>query len=266
MSVLKAILLTLLLIFVFSVAQIGFILIFLETELIPEHLQKHFGIATTLSFVVAYLVLFKFFWKPNLNIRKSLILENYNLKFLPYLILIVLGLQLVNRPFWDLERFWDLFNHTNVENDFGTFKGFNPAFFYRSISLLLVAPVFEELFFRKFLLQKLLEKSSCKIGVLISSLCFAIIHMETPLNLIPAFIFGAISSLLFIKTKKIGYSICFHFLANLLVSISGVFDHTFDRWLLALNFNFTYWLMFLIGIGITYFGTKKLLAITSDVP
>ena len=258
MTVLKAILLTLLLIFVFSLTQVGFGLIFYKTELIPKNLQKHIGITTLISFIVAYLIMFKFFWKDILKTKNTLNLRNYELKFLPYLILITLGLQFLYRPFWDLERIWNYINYSEFETDFSTFNGFSPSFFYRTFSILIVSPIFEELFFRKYLLNKLMEQNSQKIGIIISSLCFAIIHIETPFNLIPTFISGIISSLIFIKTKKIGYSILLHFLFNLLVQILYVFDFTFDRWML--DFNYTYWIMFLIGIGITYLGIKKLLA------
>lgn len=260
MTILKAILLTLLLIFVFSLTQVGFGFLFYKTKLIPEYLQKHIGITTVISFLISYLVMFKFFWKSKIKIKEILNIRNYELKFLPYLILIVFGLQLLDRPFWDLERIWDYLKYSEFETDFSKFNGFSPAFFYVTISTLIISPICEELFFRKFLLKKLTEQNSQKIGILISSLCFAIIHIETPFNLIPTFIFGIISSLIFIKTKKIGYSILLHFLVNLLVQTLYVFDFTFDRWLLDLNFNFIYWIMFLIGFGITYFGIKKLLA------
>jgi membrane protease YdiL (CAAX protease family) len=260
MTILKAILLTLLLIFVFSLTQVGFGFIFYKTELLPEYLQKHVGITTVISFLVAYIVMFRFFWKPKAEITKTLNFRNYELKILPYLILIVFGLQLLDRPFWDLEKIWNYLNYSEFETDFSTFNGFSPAFLYGTISTLIISPICEELFFRKFLLKKLMEQNSQRVGIIISSLCFAIIHIETPFNLIPTFIFGIISSLIFIKTKKIGYSILLHFLVNLLVQILYVFDFTFDRWLLDLNFNVIYWIMFLIGIGITYFGIKKLLA------
>ncbi|MGO3706344.1 MAG: lysostaphin resistance A-like protein [Mesonia hippocampi] len=260
MTILKAILLTLLLIFVFSLAQVGFGLLFYQTELIPEYLEKHIGITTVISFLVTYLVMFKIFWKPKIEIKEILSIKKYELKFLPYLILIVFGLQLLDRPFWDLEIIWNYLNYSKFETDFSKFNGLSSAFFYSTVSTLIISPICEELFFRKFLLRKLMEQNSQNIGILISSLCFAIIHIETPFNLIPTFIFGIISSLIFLKTNKIGYSILLHFLNNLLVQTLYVFDFTFDRWLLSLNFNYIYWIMFLIGIGITYLGIKKLLA------
>lgn len=90
-------------------------------------------------------------------------------------------------------------------------------------------------------------------------LCFAVIHIDTPFNIIPTFLFGLISSLIFIKTKQIGYSIVLHFLVNILVQLFYVLDLNFDKWLMELNFSLTYWALFFIGILITYFGTKTIL-------
>lgn len=259
MTVLKAFILTLLLIFVFSLTQVGFVFIFYETKLVPESFQNHIGITITISFVIAYLIMFKYFLNPKPNIEEILSLKKSDYKILPYLIVIVFGLQLLNRPFWDLEKIWNYLNYSEFENDFRTFDGFNQSFLYYLISTLIVSPICEELFFRKLLLKKLMEHNSKKIGIIISSLCFAIIHFEIPFNLIPTFVFGIISSLIFIKTKKIRYSILLHFLANFFVQILYVFNFPFDNWLLDLNFNFIYWILFLIGIVITYFGIKKLL-------
>ncbi|MFB9053601.1 lysostaphin resistance A-like protein [Formosa undariae] len=258
MTVLKAILLTLFLILVFTITQLAFGLLVYKTELVSESYQIHYGITIGLSFIIGYLVTFRIFWKPSFRINKSLNLKKIDFKLIPYLILIVIGLQLLDRPFWDLERIWNFINYSEFQADISSFGGFRPALLYNTITILIISPIFEELFFRKFLLQNLLQKNSKLIGILFSSLCFAIIHIETPLNLVPTFIFGIISGLIFIKTNRIIYSIILHFLVNLMVQILYVFNLTFDRWLLTLDFNFIYWLMFLIGIGITYFTTKKL--------
>jgi len=164
------------------------------------------------------------------------------------------------RPFWDLERIWNHFKYSQFETDISSFGGFSPTFLYNSITILVIAPILEELFFRKFLLRKLLEKNSQIIAITISSLCFSIIHIETPLNLVPTLVFGIISGLIFIRTRKLIYSILLHFLSNLVVQTLYVFDSVFDRWMLTLDFNLMYWTIFLIGIALTFMTTKKLLA------
>jgi len=258
MKVIKAILLTLFFVFIFSLTQAGFGFVFFKADLIPAYAQQHFGITIILSFIISYLVLFRFFWKPTIDIKSVLSFKKYNLKIVLYLILIVFGLQLLNKPFWDLGKIWNYFVHSERATDFKAFNGFNVAYYYRLLLILIVSPFFEELFFRKFLLQKLLQKNNVTVSILVSSLCFSFIHIETPFNLIPTFIFGIISGLIFIKTKRIGFVILAHFLYNLLDQIIYVSNVNFDNWLLSLNFNFTYWLLSLIGIVVTYFGIKKI--------
>jgi membrane protease YdiL (CAAX protease family) len=259
MTILKAILLTFLFVIIFSIFQIGFSSIFYKTDIIPENFQNHIGIINVISFILTYLLLFKIYLKPKLNLKESLNFKNFKLIQIFFIFLIVIGLQLIDRPFWDLEKLWNYLNNSEFEYDFNSFKEFNPAFFYRSITILIISPICEELFFRQVLLIKLMNRYSQKISILISSFCFAIIHIETPFNLIPTFIFGIISSIIFIKTNKIGYSIILHFLMNLFGHTLYVFNHPLDRWLEGLNYNFVYWIMFLIGIVTAYFGLEKLL-------
>jgi len=260
MKIVKAILLTLLLILGFSLTQVGLTTLFFKTEFMLESFPNHLGIVNVISYVMAYLLIFKLFWKPKSNIKEGLNFTNFEMKFLPYLVFIAIGLQLLDRPFWHLIPDWNYISDLSLGTGKNSFNGFDSFYFYNALSTLIIAPIFEELFFRKFLLSKLLQKNNQKIGILVSSLCFAIIHIETPSNLIPTFIFGIISSLIFIKTKSITYSIILHFLFNLLIQILFVTNLSINEWFLDLKFNFMYWILFLIGIGITYFATKKLLA------
>ena len=129
---------------------------------------------------------------------------------------------------------------------------------YRIVGVLIIAPIFEELFFRKYLINRLLKENSKKITLITSSICFSLIHFETPSNLIPTFLFGIASGLIFIKTNKIGYSILFHLICNSLWLIDLVSGDKFYNYLLGLKFNSTYWIIFVLGIIISYFGLKKI--------
>ncbi|MDX1373252.1 MAG: CPBP family intramembrane glutamic endopeptidase, partial [Nitrososphaeraceae archaeon] len=59
----------------------------------------------------------------------------------------------------------------------------NIIFSYRAFSAILVSPVLEELFFRKFLFTGLLRKYSQTSSIIISSLCFSLIHLPQFHNL-----------------------------------------------------------------------------------
>lgn len=89
------------------------------------------------------------------------------------------------------------------------------------ISLGFVAPIFEELLFRKMLFGmffKSLEKQSTLImGILLSSSLFALAHNPAfEITTIPYFLAGIILSLLYVTTGKLRYSIMIHAINNII--------------------------------------------------
>lgn len=99
MTVLKSFLLTFLLILLFSITQIGFGFLILKTDLIPQNLNYHYGITLIISFVIAYLTIFSIFWKPAIKFNHMFHFKGFNFKIITYLLVIIIGLQLVGRPF-----------------------------------------------------------------------------------------------------------------------------------------------------------------------
>lgn len=76
------------------------------------------------------------------------------------------------------------------------------------------APLWEELFFRKWLYTKLKSKVSIKKAIIISSILFGLIHIN-PIVIIFATIIGYISCNIYENTNLIIYSIIFHSACNL---------------------------------------------------
>src|SRR5690606_12365704 len=140
MTVLKAILLTLLLISVFGLTQVGFVHAFHKTDLISGSAQEHFGLATLVSFLLAYFVVFKYFWKPKADNEEILNFGKMEFRILPFLILIVFGLHLLNGPFWDIGRIWNYIQYSEYDTGFSTFNGIGPNFLYGLITTLIVSP------------------------------------------------------------------------------------------------------------------------------
>ena len=185
--------------------------------------NPNFEIVWIISYILAYLLIFYLFWKPKPNYSTVLDADRLNLKLIPYLILVAIGLGFVGQPFWDYDRLIEYFLHSNFEPYTSSFSGFSLHYAYTIIGTLIIAPIFEELFFRKLLFSKLLEKYDIYIAIIISSICFSAIHFETPGNLIPSFIFGVISCLIYLKTKKISYSILLHFINNLYITLVSTY-------------------------------------------
>lgn len=112
-----------------------------------------------------------------------------------------------------LYLFPDIFSSVSNDIDnqlqpFETFLSF--------ITVIILAPFVEELFFRGMLLNKWRNKFGLFKGILLTSLIFALIH---PFNFFAAFLTSILYSLLYVKTKKIYVPILAHAIGNLLAFI-----------------------------------------------
>src|SRR5690606_22943026 len=117
MTVLKSFLLTLLLIVVFSITQIGFAFLVSQTDLVSEDFEEHYGFTIIISFLIAYLTILFIFGRPTLNFNDIFDNKYYSFKIIAYLLVIVFGLQLLGRPFWDTGKIWDYFQYSTFENE-----------------------------------------------------------------------------------------------------------------------------------------------------
>ena len=257
MSIIKAFLYTILAFVFWTVIQLTILLPIKYLIGEPDDFTHIFGITKIISAVGSFLLIYFFFWKPNFDLKKALKIQNYNPRIYLYLPLIGIGLLLLNKPFWDFTKIMEYYQGISTDNN-SMVSSNNVALIYNLISIILVAPIIEELFYRKFILGKLSKKNNPNLSIIISSLCFSIMHIETPNNLIPTFIGGIILGIIYLKTKKIGYCIMLHFIVNSIIFTTNNIGTSYDNWLIDYDFDITYWLLFGIGIVITLIGIKKI--------
>lgn len=81
------------------------------------------------------------------------------------------------------------------------------------INLCILAPLWEEIFFRGILLRRFTLKWSPQKSIIISSLLFGVIHLN-PLTMIFAFCMGCLLGYLYLKTKSLLVPIILHSFAN----------------------------------------------------
>lgn len=84
----------------------------------------------------------------------------------------------------------------------------------RLIGIVLIAPIFEEIFCRKQIFSLLLNKFSPFVSVIISSLLFAIGHLRFN-DIVSLFIWGLLFALVYYQTKSLESSILLHSFSNL---------------------------------------------------
>lgn len=83
---------------------------------------------------------------------------------------------------------------------------------------LILAPIFEELIFRKYLLSGLLDTYKPKMAIGITALIFALAHIQ-PIQLFGALLLGWIFGYFFYKTRNITNTILLHSISNLVTFI-----------------------------------------------
>jgi len=81
------------------------------------------------------------------------------------------------------------------------------------ISIVIAAPIFEELIFRGIMLDGLLKRYNPTKAILISSFLFGFVHLN-PWQFISAFAIGILAGWVYYKTKKLWYAILIHMVNN----------------------------------------------------
>ncbi|MGK0467682.1 lysostaphin resistance A-like protein [Clostridium sp.] len=91
------------------------------------------------------------------------------------------------------------------------------------LSILVVAPIYEEIIFRGILLKGMANKINSNIALVISALFFAVVHFNVPQG-INAFLLGLIIGSIYLKSNSIYLGIFTHFVNNFLaITLSSVF-------------------------------------------
>lgn len=106
-----------------------------------------------------------------------------------------------------------------VKKIFMEFGNQNGVFSF--ITVVVAAPILEELIFRGIILHGLLQRYSPTKSIIVSSVLFGIVHLN-PWQFVGAFIIGLFSGWVYYKTKKLTLSILIHF-ANNLFAFMGIY-------------------------------------------
>lgn len=234
----------------------------------PDFSWIYEGGITTFCYLLAYVLMFYFLfkWKPDLKNRFK-IPGRINGSILFFTLLIMLGLRLVQKPISEIPVIFDFLpqytpgkHGPKLESSTYDFLIIN-----RFITSVLIAPLVEELFFRKYLFRKLLERHSFAVAALVSSLCFMLIHIPKWANLLPALIFGIVACYIYHYTKRLIYPVFLHLSGNLLVFLLGLYGSPVSNWYRENAFNGTYWLLVVAGFGIGLFGLISIRKATHNI-
>lgn len=103
------------------------------------------------------------------------------------------------------------------------------------LSLVVIAPIYEEIIFRGILLKGMANKINPNIALVISALFFAIVHLNIPQG-INAFLLGLITGFIYLKTESIYLSIFAHFMNNFLaITVSSMFTSMEGKYVMPMH-------------------------------
>jgi membrane protease YdiL (CAAX protease family) len=103
-----------------------------------------------------------------------------------------------------------------IPNEFQASIRSTSSFLPTLISLVLLIPFMEEIFFRRYIMAHLLKDANVYLSILLSSLLFAAFHFPVIPQMIEVFAFGVLSAFILLRSQKIMYCIILHMLVNLL--------------------------------------------------
>jgi len=129
------------------------------------------------------------------------------------------------------------------------------------VSFVVLAPLFEELLFRKIILS-FFSRENIITGVIISSILFSIAHIDVTqihvLRYVSLFIFGLIACLLYINFGFI-YALVFHVFSNLIWFTLDLNRYEYWKLLEKLDFGLEYWVIIIISLLVVIYVLYRLI-------
>lgn len=96
----------------------------------------------------------------------------------------------------------------------------NTSIWFNLIIISIAAPIFEEIFFRKLLIDRTI-KYGAKVSIILSAFIFGLFHGNLN-QFFYTFLMGGFFAYVYIKTGKITYTIILHMIVNLLGSVASI--------------------------------------------
>lgn len=175
-------------------------------------IKEYGGILTSIA---GYCVFLKYV-KDKQVYNKIRMLPMSKVKYILYGIVLLIGYRLIydNSLGIVLDNILKHNNYQNWANKILSNTVINPIAGF--ISLCIIAPIFEEIICRGIILEQLRKKCNVLKAVIISALCFTVIHLNIEQG-VNAFLIGLILGWLYIKTESILPGVLLHFLNNFLI-------------------------------------------------
>ena len=221
---------------------------------------KYFEWAAPFSYSIFLLVIGLLYFKYRPRVEKP-----DKINFISFILLPIIAffIKVVQDPILNFREIIGIVElPESVENrDYG-FK-YRIGFLYYSV---LIAPIFEEVFFRGMVLTSLLNKGLGVIqAILFSAFLFSLIHFNpinieaSSLSIVSNFVFGAILGIVYYRKKSLILVIILHALLNFIAYLINIYSGDYINLLDNFHFGYLYWLLFLVSVLGLYYSIRLLI-------
>ncbi|WP_101772272.1 CPBP family intramembrane glutamic endopeptidase [Peptostreptococcus faecalis] len=149
---------------------------------------------------------------------KKIKIQDFELKFINkkniiYILVGFISMRIIAYAGTAILKIQGMENSMNDAMLTGLYK--NTSWYLIIVTIVIFAPIVEEIIFRGYIIGRLFENKQI-LGIVVSSLIFGSIHTITNItSLIMYFLLGVVAGILYYKTKRLEVSIGAHLLNNL---------------------------------------------------
>lgn len=177
-------------------------------------------ISESIAYIVGFCVVKKLL--KNIKIIDHISFSKLDIKIIIAIITLFSSLSIAYNNFstwllykWNLTSNFFIDNSESSANEYSSLLGLILGL----LSVAIIAPIIEELYFRVLSIDFLRKDFSITISVIISSFIFSIAHVSQVQDTIELFISSIIMAAIYIKTKNVFYSIVAHMTHNIQYAI-----------------------------------------------
>lgn len=134
----------------------------------------------------------------------------------------------------------------------------NLMFYLNFIIAVILVPIYEEIFYRRIMFEKLLEDYKPVTSVIITSILFAAVHLDLN-GLIAYFVIGLAFTYIYYLTRNIWFNIFLHSVFNIIAFFTKIVVHEYGG-----NFFFMGIFIYVVLLILIVFSVKRITILTRE--
>lgn len=253
---LKSILLVLIYLFLVFLAEVFFVYLF-KFDFFFNLDENYIYFVETIVYGILFTILWIFY--KFLKSKQMIYDKKINFKIILLIVFLIILFRVIRDPIINCRY---IFFHHKFPTSFYAFTRID--LLTNFLNVVLLGSIFEEILFRKIMIDFFWKKKKIIEGIIFSSLLFSLIHINfyrfefSSNTLLYTFIFGLLLGYIYVKTKNVLYPIIAHFTANFIWLLLGIYAEQYWKIIEFFNFDYLYWLTMIGAIIGLFFIIRKI--------